>query len=481
MKRVSKELSIAVLAGAAAWSATACGNLDSANDIGDGRTCSMHIIDFTPALPRVHETVTAKGILSGDAVGFDSYHWRVFFDDALVTEDSTGESISFDVSRPGVYWIELSGSRGERACHSDTDALTATADGAVADMYRLLAIPAADHNAARKPSTITVYGGADTHLSPIILDSDVSLSGLIRDPQGAGLSAYVRATSRDGIVTEGFSDTAGAFEVRVNSGSHDVLVVPLEGVLPPQLFRDITAPTARRHFELSEGITITGSVVVGAAGGCNGGPGQPVAGARISVHTDAIPSTVATTGSDGRFSVPTRIGATLAVTVVPPEPSGLPVLEVPASATLSSNAGDIDICYHPDHSSRSVAVPIRQSDGVAPAPAGTRITWIAAPIDDAAVATRGPASVTARGSLRRSQVVGASGLPHATALPNAVYDAIIEPIDGAGPEQSPAVHRVDLSAGQDSPQFLALARPVTVTGVTESLAGVRVTARPAGL
>ncbi len=130
------------------------------------------------------------------------------------------------------------------------------------------------------------------------------------------------------------------------------------------------------------------------------------------------------------------------------------------------------------------------ADGSTPA-GGSRVTWIARPIAGAGTITIGAASSPATGVVRRSAAVDAGGDMAATLLPEAVYDAVVEPPAGAPrATDAPSVTAVDLSGGGE-PGPLALAAPARLLGQVVAppdrddedgapipLAGVRVQATP---
>lgn len=474
-------------------SLSGCGGGDDGGDKPPGR-CEMIITGLTPESPTAGAMIAATGLVDvidepGTIPGFAEYDWQVWFADAMVTESAGDERVEFHAVEPGVYRVELGGRSGAVTCSDDSLEITVAEDSRPSVAYRLRVTPPPGRSAAVREQLVAVRGGGDTGLPPVVLEASVPISGIVRDSSGNGLAGYLRATSSDGLVTEGFADDAGNFAIAVGPGTQQILMIPHDSALAPRRFSEILAPAGGevrdQVLSIDAGVLFAGSVRDPA--------GQPVAGAHVALYSDGVPATPGITDDAGRFSVLGRSGDELAISVIPPEASGLPTLDVPASSELARASGDIAISYAAELTARPVAIEVRQSDGSSPAPAGTRVTWVSTDLQDVAAITRGATSVATGGGVRRTRIVRADGTEPGTTepamLPEMTYKAILEPGPGAGPDDRVTVHQVLLSPGEATPTSLAFHSSdpfrgtishVDEQGAATAISGVRVTATPVG-
>jgi hypothetical protein len=127
---------------------------------------------------------------------------------------------------------------------------------------------------------------------------------------GAAVPAYVRATeTTSGLFQEGYARGDGnALNLALPVGRYDLLVIP-DGDLPPFLIRDQPPlALATTPLTLDDGVPVTG-VLTDAAG-------APIAGAKVSLRSGALPSTVGTSNATGAFSLRVRAG-TYGATIAP--------------------------------------------------------------------------------------------------------------------------------------------------------------------
>jgi hypothetical protein len=320
------------------------------------------------------------------------------------------------------------------------------------------------------------------------------VSGVSRGIEGEPIPAYLRARplvspgSGPPLYSEVFAGDEGGYQMRLVDEDHELLVVPDDPALSPYRYHSIALAELAGKTQVKVADEIAVSVRSGA------GAADPVAGARVSMVVDGVPSSVAVTDAAGDAVVaidPERAAAPASLSVVPPEASGLPQLDLSAGEGLELPAGSgaIDVHYIASLGSRMVAPAVRMADGSTPA-AGSRVTWVARPMAGAGTITIGPASRPAAGVVRRTASVDAGGDMAATLLPEAVYDAVVEPPAGASrATDAPSVTEVDLTDGEPGP--LALAAPAELRGQVVApparddeggapvpLAGVRVQATP---
>lgn len=476
----------AALAIGAALASTACGAADAGGEPDGGVTtyCTM-VVAVTPAAPEAPATVSLEGSITreGSVFGTESYQFSVTFDDTAVATSELdpydGSRVSFDAPTPGPYRVELRGSVGATACTDGVEWVNVSDPSAGLDSFRFRFAPAAGQPAPMQERVFAIPGGADYSLGTVGLDSGVEVNGYVRDASAAPLAAYLRVapTGGDAHATEVFADDAGAFHARLEAGTYDVLVVPDSGAVAPEL-RASLGLSALGLLTLSPGDSITGVVL--------GPGGTPLEGARVSLRIDDVPSAIATTDAAGAFSVLARAGGATAVTVNPPAGSGLPRLEVDASAGLVAASGTpLNVAYSAALSSRALSLDVMRSDAATPAP-GARVTFIARPLAVAgSVTPQGGTARSARGELRITAEADAGGSLPALSLPETVYDVVVEP-PVALTGEAIRLAEVDLSPGEVAPTTLALAQPATLTGSTVDdaqvgIAGVTVSAVPRGL
>jgi len=448
-----------------------------------GDYCQM-LIGFSPTSPVAPATVYVDGSISreGAVSGVEAYAFSVTLagvPQATQERDPfDGSKIQFDATVPGPYRVTLTGSVGYTSCTDGEEIINVVEPGANTDVYRLRFVPAPGQPAPAQERTVAIPGGAAYDLGAIALDSGVLASGVVRDADADPLPAYLRVALVGSAAqeVETFAGAAGSFSARLPAGSYDVLVVPEGSLVAPERFAGL-ALSSLGQLELDAGDAVSGIVLDPA--------GDPLVGARVSLRSGGVPSTIATTDGTGAFSVLARAGSATSVHVSPPDGSGLPGLDLPADAGLvAASDTPLTIRYAAGLTSRTVSLDVLASDQATPA-AMARTTWIARPMSAAGTVTpEGNSALEAVGVARVSAVADGDGALSGVVLPETTYDLIVEPASALAAD-SPGLHTVNLSSGSSTPASVSLADAATLTGtVTRSggvaVPGAQVTAVPRG-
>ncbi len=445
---------VALGAGAAACGAMGADDSDGGQDAatGDAGGCYV-VVAFQPTAPVAPATVVAHGDVVG-AQGVVTYTWvvrKAGVDVPVTALDPDGRDIQFDAATAGVYDVEL---HVGGPCLPFAGGLNVTAPGANTRAVRLRMVPPGSIDAPPQERIVIVPGGADFAAGVLVLDAG-NLYPIAARAAGAPVSAYLRFTSRatPDAVVEAFTGAGGDTAVRLVPGRYDVLVVPTSSALAPRLITDWDPLTGQ--LALAAGTALAGTVL--DAGGA------PVVGARVSLTSGGVPSTVATTAVDGSFTVRWREGGAVeALAVIPPAGSALPRLDA-----------DVELGGRAAITVRHAAVATSELGGTA-----VRVGGVAAAAADVLVdvGVAGAGTVrdgatllaTARGSQRRVlRTDGAGALPAARLIdgPAAIFVA------GPGPGATAAVTLPPAGA-------IDAAAPVMVTGrVLRAAGGARGDAR----
>lgn len=441
---------------------------------------------FAPAMPSTEtDVVVTATITSSDGrTGYHSHEWLVRSPTGseipVTSRDPDGAQISFRSSTAGPHYIVASGALSGEQCIDAVDTINILAPDSTAIPHRLRLIPGPAQAAPAQEYLITVFTGADQALGEIPLSGGIQLAGTIQGEDGQPVPAYLRAVledAEDPAFVEAFADDQGTFSMHLENRSYSVLVVPSDDQHAPARFDDQRA-AATWLLTLPAAATIGGSVTAPDS--------TPLANARVSMRTGAVPSTIATTDDTGAFTLRTHLEDALSLTVVPPAATGLPMLDLPSSAGLTGTAvaqAGIAIAYAPSLRTRTITPSARLADSTTPAP-GTRAIWISHPIPDAGLVTpAGGTPLAAAGSARLTAVAGPDSTWPPLTLPEAVYDLILEPPASSGASVT-LLQDIDLTT--EPPPVLALAEHATIQGrITDmdgtGLAGIEVTAAPTGL
>ncbi|MDX2088332.1 MAG: hypothetical protein SFX73_10805 [Kofleriaceae bacterium] len=441
-----------------------CGAGDAGTyDSPDAMSACSATISFTPAIPVAGPTteVRAAAIVSSGVLGFQSYAWSVSREGASIPfEDATLDrsEIKFIADQAGAYRVELDVSVPGYNCVGTASTITAV-DSSSSRLARLRITPSSGSGVPPSELQIELPDTGTHDLQTISLDAGTTVAGTVTGPSG-GVPAYVRfipIASPDAAV-EAFADASGAYSVRLAKVPHDVLVVPGGGFAPTQT---TWSPGQLGAFGVGAGAAVSGSVL--------GPGGAALPGAKVQLFADGVPSTLATTASDGSFSVALDASATqVRVEVVPPQSTGLPRLERTGAFNTSL---PIEVRYASLDVEDLAGMVVRRDGN---ALANAKITVVG---EIAAAGTIGGFSAT--GSVRISAAANASGVlpttlvaagPHEMVIAVAPMDVAVVPFDISA----------TLPTAVNAPPMFSVTMPVT--DGTNALDGARVELVPqAGL
>ena len=305
----------------------------------DGGQCEV-TVQFEPLDAVAPSSIIARATVDG-VQGVLTYTWLVSSSTGTVAttpRTPDGRDVEFIAADPGVYAVELNVTGGSQGCPTWRGDKNVRDPGSSSGAVRLRFTPGPATTTPIQERVVVVPGGADFSAGVLAIDPGVSTAIDVRDGDGARVPAYVRLTSRatpDAIV-ELVTSAAGGERATLAAGRHDVLVIPLEPGLAP-IARD-SWDAAQGGFVVGAGTSVIGTVLDPT--------GAPLAGARVSIAATAgAPSTLATTGSDGRFVLGWSLGTGASLVVVPPPSSGLARLTAPL-ATLALSA-PLTVRYQP--------------------------------------------------------------------------------------------------------------------------------------
>jgi len=472
-----------VVPAAAGLVSSACGGLGSGDNPdagspsdGGGPLCEM-VVEYAPSSPEVGATVDLDGSIYKQQVsGFESYEFTVTRSGAPVaTTDRSpfdGSKVSFVADQPGPYRVELRGDVDGLSCTDGVITINVTDAGTPRRRFRFHFVPALGQPAPQQDLVFEVPGLAPYDLGTVGLDTGIAVAGTVSDAGGSPRAAYLRFTRQsDGAVTEAFANATGAYTTRLADGTYDLLAVPDDPSLAPRQVSAVASVLG--ELTLTAGDTVTGTV--------RDSGGAPIAGAQVALRIAGVPSAVGTTDGTGVFSLAAHLGGAAALTVTPPAASGLPRLEVDASAGLTPSTGvALAIAYAAGLTSRTLAFDVTTAGGAA-AP-GASVTFVRRASANAGTITpAGGSAVAAAGGLRITAEGDGTGHVSGLIVPDGVYDVIARSAGGAGV----TLKSLDLSTGQPSPSAIALAVVGTVSGTVagggNAVAGVQVVAAPRGL
>lgn len=426
-------------------------------------TCRMSI--DAPDNPTSETQLVLYGIVNiegGVLDGARNLDWTVRRDGGaeLSTPQYGTEQNAVEIAslgQPGVYRIELTGTVDTVPCDAAIEEINVRHERAIINTYRLRAVAPSGADAPVQDHDIDVYGGGNAIMPRLQLRGGRRLEGSVKTDTDQGAPAYLRFTAPGFPQVETFAGPDGQYAVALESSPYyEVLVVPQSSTLAP-----LALPAAQASdYSL---ITVTGGEVI--AGVVTDGQGIPVVGARVTGHVEAAPTTIAVTDEDGRFTLRASVSplalATLALTVIPPPSSGLPQIELSSGAGVEVT-GELDIKYAPSLTSRTVSIPVRHIDGSTPAE-GARVTLRARPMSDAATITVGGQDAGMDGTARVTGVVDGAGMSPQFSVPEAIYDAIVEP-PASSAKQGFTVAQVDLRPGRPTPAALNLVPTSRIVG-----------------
>ncbi|HTR50649.1 MAG TPA: carboxypeptidase-like regulatory domain-containing protein [Kofleriaceae bacterium] len=452
---------VVLVAACGASSFGAPGGGDAAQS-SDGPSCTVTLA-FAPttdasAMPIAPTTVRATATVDGP--GFVSYAWTVTQNGLTVDYTSAAQdnsAIDFDAATPGSYHVvvELNGGAG---CPDGIADENVGAPGAQAVDYRLRVWPS-PALAPTQEQVVQVEGGADFHYN-VTLDPGLALAGTVTNG-ATGVPAYLRfmpVAAPDAYV-EAFAASDGTFALRVLGQAHQVLIVPAAPGTAPAL---VSWSPGTTTFALGAGTAVTGTVVDGS--------GAALAGATVQLASGGVPSTLATTASDGSFTVHETFtaGATVAVAVVPPPGRGLPKLAATAAFDLTK---PMQIHYATIATTSLAGTAITRGGANQP---GAQVAIVGTLAATAGTVVAGTTSANATGTVAIAATADATGKLPATLAPRASLSAVIAVTPG-----DLAVAAIDLTGA--APASIDAPAQVAVGGVvldpsSAQLVGVQVDA-----
>jgi hypothetical protein len=421
---------VAALASGVVFSIGACGggenpSDDAGDDVGDDAgddtvspdadipTCSVSV-ELSPEEPiaGIGSTVQAHAVVE-DTSGFANYQWDVrnpLGDSLPLTPSADAETVTFAAETEGDYFVILDVETGDGFCPQYTQPVHVLAPGANSTTWRIRITPANGIEAPPQEVVRTIPSLPQIDIGEITLDAGIPVTAMVRDAGGAGIAAYLAIESLTGFVVETYADAAtGAVVADVPVGALEVLVVPASPAL---------APLRIPSWDLGPITVDAGTEVTGTI---RDPSGDPLAGARVSLRVDGVPSTVGVTAADGGYALRARPGAVTEVTVVPPDATGLPDL----TATLGALGAELDVDYAASITTRSLGGTIVRGGGVA-APAG-RVTFTGS-IAAAGTATMAAGTATAAGTVAITATANGSGaLPASARAPARALVAVVSP------------------------------------------------------
>lgn len=426
---------------------------------GDAAGCAV-LLTFDPQQPVVdpNAPVRAQAQVFGN-LGVPTYQWTVSdpdnLDVATTPQSTDGSMVDFYAVKAGPYHVRAQVTAGS-FCPDGTAVLQVAQAGAHQADYRIRVTPPAAAGAPPQETIIQVMGGADVTRS-LALDPGLAVNGSVKNG-ATGVAAYLRfmpVSSPTGFV-EVFSATGGGFSTRLLGQNHQVLVVPMVSGLAPALL-DWSVTTTTLNVSAGNGI----------AGIVKDGGGNPIAGAQVQFTSGGVPSTLATTASDGSFTVRTSLAttATFDVTVALPAGRGLPTLT--ATGAFGNN---VLIQYASSTACSLGSTPVKRGATAEP---GAKVTVVGTM---ASAGTIGGA--TAQGTVRITATADGTGKLPAVLVPRAPLSAVVDL--GSGD-----LSLVALDTSACAAQTIDAPAPATVDGTIVDgngalLAGGMIEATPVG-
>lgn len=424
-------------------------------------------ITIDPPEPLVGTHPQLRAIATPSMPGVASFQWTVLHDGSSVpfqpAQADTLSQIRFDIATAGIYELRVDVPGCET---SDRRVQVIDPGGAFVDL-RLRVTPPASLAVPPVDRVQRIYGGGDV-LVTTYLDPGNPIQTEVRAGD-TPVPAYVRfaPTAMPDAAVETFAAaTTGRVRAQLLPQPHSVLIVPTAQTHAPVRIASWN-PLLALDLVVATGTPITGSVV--------GPGGAPIAGATVQLAVDTVPTTYATTATDGSFTVLTSGTAGLvSVTVTPPVSSGLPRLTA-SSATFDLTA-PLEIAVAPTLTLRNVGgVSVTRGAPLATTPVTLVGTIAAAGMIRSGVTP----AVPAVGTVRIALTTGPSGALPSALVPAASLAAVIVPPGGR-----PAVAAFELSAAVPAaiavPADLAFTTTLRLPDGTTRAAGAELEAVPLG-
>ncbi len=412
-------------------------------------------------------TVVRAAATVQNSPGQHTYRWFLSFNGgpnqtpAMASLDNS--QVEFPAEVAGVYRVRYR-IEEDPNCAEASEEIDVNEPGVGTTVFRVHVVAPPD--AGRPPLTklVPVEGGSAELVDDLQLAAGVTTSGTVRY-QGSAVAAYLKfiPTVGSDAVVETYSDGSGSYLAEVRGESHDVLVVPTDPNITPQLVPWSPGVTT---LDLQQGVPVVGSVL--------GPQGAGVASATVQVTVDGVPSSIATTDNAGAFGLyaPASSG-NVRFEITPPAALGLPRLV--AEGTQFQLSTNLTIQYAAGlATTRDLAGTTVQRAGVL-ANATVAIVGTFA----AAGTVTGTTSLTAVGEARFTAVTNNSGVLPTLRVPAKSLDAVIFPLAPG----DHAVTAIDLTTTVPT-TITAAATIVKSTQLTSStgtgLAGAILDAVPTG-
>ena len=455
---------------AALWgcSANDASPMSGADDAGPGPDrCSVDItLPAASAIATPPTTIRAAAVVTPtpDATAVPRYSWRVTFDGLpiRVTFAQPDESqIDFPASTPGIYDIGLDVAGLPALCPPATASLNVAAAGANTGVVRLRVVPRSSAATPSLDKTLVIIGGADTDLGVVGVDPGVVASLQVSGP-GGGVPAYLRFSPiGPGATVEAFSDGAGNAAVPLAPQPYSVLVVPSVPGLAPRQLASWSPVSSNRVLGVDAGAAVSGTVRDPAS--------APVAGATVQLSIDGVPSTLATTGADGGFTLRAVTGGSVVtVQVSPPAASGLPRLS--ATSQSFDLQVPLQIAYAAGLGRKDLAGIVVRRDLAAVANARVMVVGSLPAVVGAspAVATvTAGTTVAAAGEVRIATTADLAGRLPSVLVPSAGLVVVIAP-----PRGDLAVVALDTTGGLPANLDAPAAQPIAISALDRAGSGL---------
>jgi hypothetical protein len=322
MQRIFGSLLVVLIAascGAEGASSPTDANTNGDASSSDAGGCNVSVT-FNPDPAEAAPQMEARAIaLVSGAAGVISYRWQITAGGRVVSTINAqpdGSQVRFPIDQAGVYQAVVIVD-SSTFCPSGSGYLNVAAMGANSVPYRLRFNAPNGNGTAIQDRVVVVRGGADYFTGPLTLERGAqATASLLSGP--SPVSAYVRISSTGTsapIVQDAFAGSAGTVAAQLQFANYDVMIVPGNPALAPKQLVWDSLPTT---FDIDAGTAVSGIV--------RGPTAAPLANARVAIRINGVPSTIATTASDGTFTVRARPvpGATVEVRVV--ADNGLPSL-----------------------------------------------------------------------------------------------------------------------------------------------------------
>jgi hypothetical protein len=462
MKRIAI---LALVAAGCAGSLDGQGNPDAGGN-SDAPPGCIATLSYDPPFPVAQTITPIRASVDVSSPGVLSYSWTVTYNSNAVTftqEASDNSAIGFFAPNTGKYQVSVQIGGASAECSFASAMINVADPNANNGVVRLRTVPSPTL-APPQETVIQIQGGGDYNRD-IALDSGLSVNATVTNGVGgAGIPAYVKLmpVAAPAAFTEVFASGTGTFSVRLLGQVHNVLVIPTSTTLAPKLLTWMPGITS---------FAVTGGTVV--SGVVRDPAGTGLGGAKVQLMAGVVPSTIATTASNGTFSVRTDFPTSTPITVkvTPPAGSGLPRLE--ASGTLDLQQS-LTIAYASGLQTCNLGGNAVKRGGANQANAN--VTFVGTLAGTSGTATTGAMTVNLIGTVRVPTTANGSGVLPTVLVPrsNALFAAVsLSAADWA-------VDTVDSSAC--AAQTIDAPVRINRTGITKNatalLGGVRIEATP---